>query len=107
MDRPGAPVVADRRLRKSSGLRLAPSVNTKTLPLIVPTAVALAAMAALSYTGAALLSSVVALAIIYLCGYVTGGLLVPPRLDRDSVALGIVRLVAGLLLTSIAFLFSL
>ncbi len=51
--------------------------------------------------------SVAALAIVYACGYVTGALLIDPKHDRTTLSLGIVRLIVGLLLTTIAFLVSL
>ena len=46
----------------------------------------------------------VALAIVYAFGYVSGSILVDPRHDRTSLAIGIVRLIAGLLLTTVVFL---
>jgi hypothetical protein len=48
-----------------------------------------------------------AAAVVYVCGYVTGSLLVAPAMDRTLPSLAIVRLVAGLLLTSVSFLLSL
>src|SRR5688500_11309288 len=45
-----------------------------------------------------------ATAVVYLLGYVVGALLVEPRADRTTLALGVVRLVAGLLLTTVSFL---
>jgi hypothetical protein len=42
--------------------------------------------------------------VVYLFGYVVGALLVEPRADRTTLALGVVRLVAGLLLTTVGFL---
>jgi hypothetical protein len=59
------------------------------------------------WAGAGLLESATALAMVYGAGYVTGALLAPPATDRRSLSLAIVRLVAGLLLTAIVFLFSL
>lgn len=53
---------------------------------------------------ASLAKASAALAVVYLCGYVTGALLVEPAADRATLALGVVRLVAGLLLTTVAFL---
>ena len=64
------------------------------------------AVAMSSFAGTELARSAAAVVIVYVCGYVTGSLLVEPRNDRMSLPLGIVRLVAGLLLTSIAFLLS-
>ena len=61
----------------------------------------------LSYAGAELIRSILAVAIVYGIGYVTGSLLIDPKHDRASLALGIVRLIAGCLITSIAFLLSL
>jgi hypothetical protein len=55
-----------------------------------------------SFAGVA--RSAAALVLVYAFGYVTGSLLVEPRSDRASLSLGTVRLVAGLFLTSIAFL---
>jgi hypothetical protein len=48
-----------------------------------------------------------ALLLVYALGYVAGSLLLAPRHDRTSVSLAVVRLVAGLFLTAIAFLLSL
>jgi len=45
-----------------------------------------------------------AVVVVYLLGYVVGALLVEPRADRATLALGVVRLVAGLLLTTVGFL---
>jgi hypothetical protein len=59
------------------------------------------------FAGASLARSAAALVIVYLCGYVTGSLLVEPRPDRTTLSLGVVRALAGLLLTSIGFLLSL
>ena len=56
---------------------------------------------------AVLIRWLAALAIVYGAGYVTGSLLIDPKHDRASVSLGIVRLLAGLLLTAIGFLLSL
>ncbi len=53
------------------------------------------------------LSPIAALAIVYLCGYVTGSLLVAPEHDRTKASLAVVRLLSGLFLSSIAFLLSL
>ena len=47
-----------------------------------------------------------ALAFLYLCGYVTGALLVTPE-ENDGPSLALIRLIAGLLLTTIGFLLSL
>ncbi|MBM3779584.1 MAG: hypothetical protein FJW23_15325 [Acidimicrobiia bacterium] len=44
---------------------------------------------------------------VYGFGHVSGALLVDPRRDRASVPLALVRLLAGLLLTSVAFLLAL
>jgi hypothetical protein len=70
----------------------------------VPAAIAIAVWA---YAGAGLIQSIAALAIVYGIGYVTGSLLVDPRHDRTRLSLAVVRLIAGCLLTSIAFLLSL
>ena len=59
-----------------------------------------------SLAGADVTRSTVAVAIVYACGYVTGSLLVEPRNDRASLSLAILRLVAGVLLTAVAFLLS-
>jgi hypothetical protein len=48
-----------------------------------------------------------ALAAVYLLGYVTGSLLVERRAGDDSIAWTIIRLLAGLLLSTIAFFVSL
>jgi hypothetical protein len=47
-----------------------------------------------------------ALAFVYLCGYVTGALLLTPD-ERDGPSMAMVRLISGLLLTTIGFLLSL
>ena len=47
-----------------------------------------------------------ALAFVYLCGYVAGALLLAPD-EQDGPSLGLVRLVAGLLLTTVGFLLAL
>ena len=47
-----------------------------------------------------------ALAFLYLCGYVTGALLVTPE-ENDGPSLALIRLIVGLLLTTIGFLLSL
>src|SRR5687767_8106426 len=57
--------------------------------------------------GAGPVRASVALAHIYALGYVTGSLLLSPRDDRESMSLAVIRLLAGLFLASIAFLFSL
>lgn len=63
---------------------------------------------AISFIGnASLARASAALVVVYLLGYVVGALLVEPRIDRETLALGSVRLVAGLLLTTVAFLLSL
>jgi hypothetical protein len=54
-----------------------------------------------------LLQAAAALAVVYASGYVTGALLVAPATDRTSLSLALVRLVSGLLLSSIGFLLSL
>lgn len=54
-----------------------------------------------------LLQAAAALAVVYASGYVTGSLLVAPATDRTSLSLAVVRLVSGLLLSSIGFLLSL
>ena len=48
-----------------------------------------------------------AFAIVYCCGYVTGSLLLDPKHDRASFALGLVRTAAGFMLTAVAYLLSL
>jgi hypothetical protein len=57
--------------------------------------------------GATIGRVIAAAIVVYATGYVTGALLVSPSDDRRSLALAIVRLTAGLLLTTIAFLASL
>jgi hypothetical protein len=59
------------------------------------------------YAGAGLIQSIAALAIVYGIGYATGSLLIDPAHDRTRLSLSVVRLIAGCLLTSIAFLLSL
>jgi hypothetical protein len=54
-----------------------------------------------------LLEAAAAAGFVYTCGYAAGSLLVAPSTDRASLSLAIVRLVAGLMLTSISFLLSL
>ena len=54
-----------------------------------------------------LLQAAAALAVVYASGYVTGALLVAPATATTSLSLAIVRLVSGLLLSSIGFLLSL
>lgn len=54
-----------------------------------------------------LASALAAVVVVHLLGYVVGALLVEPKADRTSLALGVVRLIAGLLLTSVGFLLSL
>ena len=56
--------------------------------------------------GAAVIHAVVVLAFVYLCGYVTGALLLAPG-ERDGPSIALVRLIAGLLLTTLGFLLSL
>jgi hypothetical protein len=53
------------------------------------------------------LALVAALAAVYACGYVAGSLLVDRRDDRTSLSWAIIRLIAGLLLTTISFFLSL
>ena len=48
-----------------------------------------------------------ALLLVYALGYVPGSLLLAPRDDRASLSLAVVRLLAGLFLTTVAFLLSL
>jgi hypothetical protein len=57
--------------------------------------------------GADPLRASIAIALVYSLGYVTGSLLLSPRDDRESMSLAVIRLLAGLLLASIAFLLSL
>ena len=56
--------------------------------------------------GTAVIHAAAALAFVYLCGYVTGALLVSPG-ERDGPSMALVRLVTGLLLTTLGFLSSL
>jgi hypothetical protein len=93
------------------GTRLEENENAVTL-LFWPLAGAAAAAAMSWFAGASLVRSAAALVIIYACGYVTGSLLVAPRPGRTApdgmtLSLGIVRLLAGLFLTSVGFLLSL
>ena len=70
------------------------------------TAAALATALALSTFAVALRSSVAAAATVYSFGYVVGALLVEPAACTTR-SLGVVRLVSGLLLTTIGYLLSL
>jgi len=72
-------------------------------PVVLATSVAVVS----SYAGAEWFRLMLAMAMVYGVGYVTGSLLIDPKHDRTSLALGVVRLIAGCLLTSIAFLLSL
>ena len=56
---------------------------------------------------ASLASASAAVVVVYLLGYVVGALLVEPKADRTTLALGVVRLIAGLLLTTVGFVLSL
>lgn len=78
-----------------------------TRPGLAGAALIAAAVAISSYAGAELIRSIFALAIVYCVGYVTGSLLVHPTHSRASLSVGVVRLIAGCLLTAIAFLLSL
>jgi hypothetical protein len=53
------------------------------------------------------LQALIALAIVYACGYVTGSLLIHPEHDRASLSLFLIRVIAGLLVTALALLVSL
>ena len=68
----------------------------------------LASVGAISvFAGAGVVQVTAALAVVYVLGYGTGALLVHPQDDRDTLSLAIVRLVAGLLLSTVAFFLSL
>src|SRR5438046_10544760 len=78
--------------------------NKMASPLAAAIALGLLAVIALVWFGSTLLAAIGAVLFVYVCGYVTGALLVD-RLDGWSLA--IIRTVAGLLLTTIGFLLSL
>lgn len=68
----------------------------------------LASVGAISvFAGAGVVQLTAALAAVYVLGYGTGALLVHPQDDRATLSLAIVRLVAGLLLSTVAFFLSL
>ena len=64
-------------------------------------------VAALVAAGASLAHACLALGVVYAFGFVTGSLLVEPRDERATLALAVVRLAAGLLLSTISFILSL
>lgn len=58
-------------------------------------------------TGAPLVPVLAAIGLVYVCGYVTGANVLKPIHDRTSLALAGVRLMAGLFLSSLVFLWAL
>jgi len=82
-------------------------MGTRLAWMIALSAALLAAAVMSAMAGASLGRSAAALGLVYLLGYVPGSLLVDPQDDRQSLSLGIVRLIAGLMLTTIAFFLSL
>jgi len=70
--------------------------------------VALTAAAGTSIAGGASpLQSALAIGLVFTLGYVAGALVLPPPPERESISLAVVRCVAGLFLSTVAFLFSL
>ncbi|MBI4887938.1 MAG: hypothetical protein HY824_12660 [Acidobacteria bacterium] len=84
--------------------RAAPGSSTRRVTAAVLLAAALIALAMTSLAGASFWSSVRALAVLYVGGYVAGSLLLA---RPESAAAGVIRTVAGLMLTSLGFLLSL
>jgi hypothetical protein len=83
-------------------------VSTEARRTVICLLTGLAGVIAISAAaGAGPIRASVALVLVYALGYVTGSLLLSPRDDRESVSLAVIRVLAGLLLASIAFLLSL
>jgi hypothetical protein len=95
---PVAPV-EQPSLRNEASVRGSPGATAAVAVSGVTIAVAIS-----WFAGAAFLAVTAALAVVYVCGYVTGSLLV----NRiDSLSWTVIRIVTGLLATALAFLLSL
>jgi hypothetical protein len=70
-------------------------------PVAVPIGAVAGAAAMALIGGTSFVRATAACGVVYLLGYVTGALLVPPRDDDTTLALGIIRTLAGLLLSTL------
>ena len=96
------PAVPSKRLSARAGANYSLRM---TAAVLVTGAVATTAMTLLA--GAALVSAVGALLVVYVCGYIAGALLIG-RIDEEfGLAWAVLRTVSGLLLSAVAFLLAL
>src|SRR5688572_19113491 len=90
-------------IRKTGSVRVPRWPNATTLSALLVAGIAWAAAIAF-VGGTGFMRAAAACGLACVLGYVTGALLLPPKDEDTTLAIGIVRTVAGLLLSALGFL---